>query len=118
MRIISNVELDAVSGGEWWNSWDDLKEVFGFGSSAPSCTPSSVTNGSTTIAQTCGSGGVSTTIVTSPGVVNIVTTTPGTSGSVGGNYGPAGVNGSITGSGSITTTNCIGGKCTTNTVSK
>ena len=41
MRIISNVELNAVSGGAWYDNWDDFKEALGsvFGSSPSSTTP-------------------------------------------------------------------------------
>lgn len=113
MRIISSVELNAVAGGEWWNSWDDLKEALGMGGGA-TCTPSSSTSGQTTTTQLCGTGGTSTLVTTSPGMVVTQLTMPATTVTGGVSVGPVAGSASYS-SGTVITTTCINGGCTTRT---
>jgi hypothetical protein len=131
MRVISSEELDLVSGGSASEQQSIPKKsqdgsflesignfissLFGGGSesSSNSCVASSNNFSGTTVTQTCGAGGVSTVTTTSPGYFSQVTTTPNAGVSGGGSYGPGSFKGSYSGGFTVTTTNCMGGKCST-----
>lgn len=124
MRIISSMEVAAVSGGDGWvdsaiAAIEDLLGIGGGGGGGGggSCQPYSNNNGSTSVTQTCGAGGVSTTVTTSPGVVITQVTTPASGVSASGSYGPGSLSGSYAGAPTVTTTTCINGSCNT-TVSR
>ncbi|WP_157201736.1 hypothetical protein [Massilia sp. Root335] len=126
MRIISSAEVAAVSGGDGWvdAAIGAIEDLLGIGggssgsSSGSSCQPYSNNNGSTSVTQTCGAGGVSTVVTTSPGVVITQTVTPATGVSASGSYGPGSVSGSYNGAPTVTTVTCINGSCSAPVVSR
>lgn len=108
MRLISSAEVAEVSGAGWW---DEFVSLFSGPSGPPGCVPSSNTSGGVTTTQTCGANGVSTVTTSGPGYVIIQNSAPSTTLSGGVTVGKVGVQAGGSGPMTVTTTTCIGGRC-------